>query len=610
MIERTDRRLRLLFLLAVFVLFSSTAVVRLSYWQLAEGPRLRQVAAGQQTEPAADQPLRGEIRDRNGTVLARTAYLDLLAAFPDRLDPLQEEHVGTVLGQILELDDSAALALRETLAGDDPYVILARSLSPDQSEQIRAAMALPDEEGGLSGLALEPRAVRTYPNPGGAPGTSLASQLLGFVSADGEGQYGIEGYYDRTLAAPSSQVASADGLAVLPPGPADATRTGTDVTLTIDASLQLQLEKELYAAWVADRATRVSAVILDPDSGAVLAWASVPGYDANDYGSVAADRPELLVDPIASSVYEPGSVMKMLTASAALEAGTVTLDEEVQDSYALRFGRTLIHNSDRGSNGRMPFRDAIAFSRNVATARVAIAMDPTVDGAAATLYATWRRFGLGERSGIDLASEAEGLVSDPARRPWQPLDLANRSFGQGVAVTQIQLAVAFAAMANGGLRVTPHLVQREAGAESAAAPGRVVEEGLASQLRTLLEYVTQRVPWYRDGTQIPGYVVGGKTGTAQIWNAEEGRWWDDRYNFSFAGFVGAQYPEAIIVTRVEEAMPVQRGGYLDLGIESYELFRRLAVHTVTALDVAPLPAPLIPPPGPDRPEHTGRDPGA
>ncbi|HEV8053248.1 MAG TPA: penicillin-binding protein 2, partial [Candidatus Limnocylindrales bacterium] len=478
------------------------------------------------------------------------------------------------------------------------------SLTAEQSERIRALMQVPVRDGGLVGLALESRPVREYPNPGGAPQTTLASQLLGFMTEDGRGHYGIESYYDDVLAGTPTRFASVTAGLLPIPGAMQVTQDGqpgSDVRLTIDASLQLQLEKELYAAWVADRAKRVSAVILDPDTGEVLAWASVPGYDANRYGAVADETPQLLYDPIASAVYEPGSVMKMVTAAAALESGTVTLDDEVRDSYALRFGTDMVRNADRSSKGVLPFRDAIAYSRNVATARVALRMEGTVARSSERLHEMWTRLGFGQRTGIDLATEGLGLVTDPSEREWEGIDLANRAFGQGVAVTQVQLAVAYAAMANGGYRVIPHLVQRIGDeAQAATTPVRVIENGLATQLHGLLEHVTRRVPWYRAGTQIPGYVVGGKTGTAQIWDAEGQRWLPDRFNFSFCGFVGADRPEAIIVTRIEEAEPTVLGtGNLDLGIESYELFRRIAVDTMTALDVPPLPVPDEPAGQPD-----------
>lgn len=604
MLGRTDLRLRLVVVLIVFVAMSGAAVVRLAYLQLAEAPGLRDLAMAQMHRASERSPVRGAILDRHGTVLATTAYRDLLAAYPanisaDRLEPT----VGGLV-EILGLDETDAAALRARLASGDQYTIISRELSPEQSEAVRAGMSGPDAASRLAGLALEPRPVRVYPNPGGMPGTTLASQLVGFVAEDGQGHYGIEGYYDAALAGVPTRLASlSDPAGHVLAGSAEVVeegQDGADVRLTIDASLQLQLEKELYAAWVADRAKRVSAVILEPETGAVLAWASVPGYDANDYKQVAASSSHLLSDPLASAVYEPGSVMKMLTAAAALENGTVTLDEKVRDAYGLRFGGHLVRNADRRSMGRIPFEDVIAYSRNVATARVAMGLDGTVEGASEVLFDMWQRFGFGERTGLDLAGEEQGMVVDPATTEWQPVDLANRAFGQGVAVTQIQLAVASAAMANGGYRVTPHLVQ-STGDEAVAFPPpvRIIERALAGHLKDLMEHVLTEVDWYRTGTEMPGYVVGGKTGTAQVWDVERDRWHPDLFNFSFVGFAGASQPEAIIAIRIEESKPaVTRPGVLHLGIASYELFRRVAIDAMNSLDVPPLRVIREPLPGP------------
>ena len=158
--------------------------------------------------------------------------------------------------------------------------------------------------GDLVQLGLSRTAVRFYPSAGGAPETTLASQLLGFVTQDGEGRYGVEQASQTVLAGAGSATADASDTAPLP-------TTGGSVQLTIDAGLQLRLEKELYTAWVTDRAPRVSAVVMDPYTGAILAWGSVPGYDENQYGDVAQDHPDYFTDPIGSQVYEPGSVMKV-----------------------------------------------------------------------------------------------------------------------------------------------------------------------------------------------------------------------------------------------------------------------------------------------------------
>ena len=206
------------------------------------------------------------------------------------------------------------------------YVVLARDLDPAISEQIRTEST--GDNPTLAALLLEPEPVRVYPQPGGGPDTTLAAHVLGFVNRDGAGQYGIEQHYQDQLAGMPRVVAAQkdaagnpvpDSSTVLDPG-----YPGQDLTLTLDAALQVAVEQELLAAWIADRAKRVSAVVMDPYSGEVVAYASYPSYDANDYQAIAATTPGRFVDPIVSTVYEPGSVFKMLTATAAIGDGSVT----------------------------------------------------------------------------------------------------------------------------------------------------------------------------------------------------------------------------------------------------------------------------------------------
>ncbi len=582
MLGRSDSRARLVVLLLVMVVAAGALGVRLAYWQVGKAGELQRLAQAQLSRPEDDEVRRGDITDRRGTLLATTAYRDLLAAHPDLMPRHRQAEMARRLARLLDLGAEHEHQLVERFQSNVPYVVVARRLTEQQSRQVREALA----DGELTALSLEPRPVRFYPNAGGTPATTLASQLLGFVTADGVGQYGVEQRHHELLAGQLGVTAAAED-SLLPAA------EGGNLQLTIDASLQLRLEKELYAAWVANRAERVSAVVMDPHSGAILAWGSVPGYDANDYSATAQKHPELFVDPISTTVYEPGSVMKMFTAAAALERGIVTPATIVRDGVVLRFGETLeVRNADRRSMGRITFEDAIAQSRNVATGRVAMMLGETTDEAAGVLYEMWRRLGIGQRTGIELPGEAGGLVTDPDVRPWQAVDLVNRAFGQGVAVTPLQLAVAFAAMSNGGWLVQPHLVQAVNGAPTVQPePWQVLDPALSDQLRELMVHVVESVPHYSDTTRIPGYVVGGKTGTAQIWDPLKGTWKDPVYNHSFVGFVGTDRPAAIIAVRVQEAEPrvKKRFGYI-LELTSNELFRRIAHDVVEALDLPPLAA--------------------
>ena len=596
MLGRTDRRLRLLALLIGFVLFAGLLAARLAYWQVVRGAEMR-VDAMAQLERSVTQPsVRGDIFDRSGTVvLATTTYLDLLAAYPARIDPADRERVATELSTILELDAASADKLHQTLERGGEYAVLFRALTRRQSDAVRAAMEDPDPARRLEWIDLEPQPVRAYPNEGGAPGTTLASRLIGFTNREGQGQYGIEqrfqdllGGRPRVLTAQrdvSGRVISDTERLI------DAGVPGSDIRLTIDAGLQLQLEKELYAAWVADKAKMASAVVMDPATGEILAWASVPGYDANDYGRTAAEDPSILTDPVVSEVYEPGSVMKMFVAAAAYDSGALTRKTIINDTPTLVFGTEKVSDSDHLGMGPVTFEDGIAYSRNIVAARSARMLGKTVRAAAASLYGMWDRLGIGRKTGVETSGEVAGLVVDPATRQWAGIDLANRSFGQGVAVNQLQLAQAFAAMVNGGQFVRPRLVADLAGQPvEAVPPVQVLDARVSTELRDLMRHVVTKVPWYRKGTQIKGYAVGGKTGTAQIWDSSRGQWMHNVFNFSFVGYVGQtrDRPAAIVAIRIGQAKPRVAGqGLLQLKITSYELFRRVALDIIDTLGIPP-----------------------
>ncbi|KRT63611.1 MAG: peptidoglycan glycosyltransferase, cell division protein FtsI (penicillin-binding protein 3) [Chloroflexi bacterium CSP1-4] len=593
MLGRTDRRPRLVILLVFVVLGAAALGARLAYWQVVRGAELRDDALAQ-LERAIKVPVqRGEIYDRSGTiVLATTGYRDLLAAYPKRIPAADKAAVADELVAILDLEGAAAEKLRTTIGGAAEYAVLAQLLTQGQSEDVSAGLA----DGRLLGLELDPQPIRIYPSQGGAPATTLASQLLGFTNREGEGQYGIEQRYQDLLAGRPRIVTALRDVAGRPIADSeravDTGAPGADLVLTIDAGLQLQLEKELYAAWVADRAQTVSAVVMDPQTGEILAWASVPGYDANEYQRVAKEDPGLFLDPVVGAVYEPGSVMKMYVAAAAYEADVVTPQTRINDSGSLRIGRSTIWDSDKRAMGRMAFEDGIAYSRNIVAARVARMLGPDVRSAAASLYDIWARLGIGRATGVDTSGELPGLVVDPAVKRWAEIDLANRSFGQGVAVTQLQLATSFSTMVNGGYRVTPYLVDGIGGERLERPPAEpVIDAQLSAELTDLMTHVVTSVPWYAEGTLIPGYAVGGKTGTAQIWDGERQDWMPLTFNFSFVGFVGQDGPDAVIAVRIGDTRPkVIRQGELKLSITSFELFRRIALDTIDVLGIPPAEA--------------------
>ncbi len=593
---RTDSRIRLLVLLVVFGVGALALTARAAYWQVLDRDRLVLAAAEQTTVRLETPSQRGDIYDRSGTVtLATTVQRERLVAAPYLLSPDERRATVSELARLFELDDATTLTLRDRLASDSRYVVIRHGLDRTMADRIRAGVA----NGRMFALSLEPEPERVYPQNGGGRDTTLAAHLLGFVNRDGVGQYGVEQQYQDALSgSPRIVVADRDasGRAVLE----RATVTqpglpGTDLRLTIDAGLQLRVEQELLAAWIADKAKRVSAVALDPYTGEVYAEATYPSYNANDYKAIAATDPSRFIDPVVASVYEPGSVFKMMTATAALELGTVTPSTRIKDVGTLRLdgGRTKIDDADRRGMGWMTFQDGIAYSRNVVAAKVALGLGDNTRESSAALHEVWRRLGYGEPTGIDLAGEVGGIVRDPALTEWREIDLANGSFGQGVAVTPIQLATAFAALVNGGSLVHPHVVGGVGDQDVAIAPSRqVIDAGLSRTLVKMMRHVVAEVPFYRDRTLVSGYDVGGKTGTAQIWDAKasdgRGAWKRNLFNYSFVGFIGRQtgIPDLVVAIQIEEGTPtVARVGHLEMPVMSFELFRRIATNAITTPDL-------------------------
>jgi cell division protein FtsI/penicillin-binding protein 2 len=598
MLGRTDSRARLFSILLVVIVVSTAMAARLGYWQIYQQQSLTQVAAQGSVYTETIPAQRGTIYDRTGTiVLAETIEMYRVIGDPHDLTDAQKASTTTALIDYLSLSDEDAAKVRAAMATNSYYILLASNVGSDVHDEMVKDKAV----GGLPGISFEEQPVRVYPQAGGAPNTSLASQLLGFVNAAGQGQYGIEQEYDSVLAGRPKviqvdpSVPGPDGIKIIDPG-----TPGQDIRTTIDASLQLQVEQEVFTAWIADKAKTVSVVVMDPKTGELLAEASYPAYDANNYSQVADQDPDLFNDPVVTRAYEPGSVFKMLTTSAALETKTTLLTTEIDDYGVLKLsGGQEVADADRKAKGWRTFAYMVAYSRNVGLTQVAFRLGKTTAAASEVLYQTWLKYGIGQKTGIDVAGEVPGIVHDPAVTPWAQIDLANASFGQGVAATPLQVTRAYAAMVNGGTLVTPRAVLPDAkigGATTVTttAPSgpKVISASLSKSLTGLMEYVVTAVPSYAQRTYIKGYYVGGKTGTAQIWdpnlNGGKGGWKVDDYNYSFYGWVGHSQPDLVIGAVIFEGTPtVIKQGVLDMPVQSYELFRRIATDAVTTEQIPP-----------------------
>ncbi len=585
MLGRTDSRLRMVAILLVFAVFATATGVRLGYLQVLAADEF--TAKIVRPPSTTQSSVRADIVDRNGALMAITASYDELVAYPDQIDPDEQVPVVDTLDELLELNTRERDRYLRQVASEDQFESLRRRLTFEQSKAIGDAI----DKGLLPGIALSPKDSRWYPDEGAPSGATLAANILGFVRADGRGGEGIESYYDERLT-----TADPDGLdlASIAGVPGDLTGIQPEaLQLTIDADLQKEVERETNLVRIADDAKSVSAIVMDPHTGAILAAASSPSYDANQFAAVASDDMSRLKNRLFSDQYEPGSVMKIFTVTAALDLGLVTPNTMIQDQAVLHFYQHDVHNSDKGSLGSIRVKDVIARSRNVATAKIAKKLAPnSVQKAAHRLYDLWAKVGLTVPTGVDVASEAAGAWANPDHFTWAPVDLANRAFGQGVSVTLPQLARGFSTLVNGGYVIQPHFAVE--GDTASVEPTQVLTAKVAHQAKDILVHVTGSVPHYAKGSLIRGYVIGGKTGTAQIWDRRKwnketksrGDWKKRRFNHSFIGFVGGRKQEYVIAVRIEEPKPIYvRTGDIPLHIESYELFQMIGRSTIEQLDM-------------------------
>src|SRR5712692_5145713 len=524
-------RLRVLF--ALFVVASLLLSARLAYWQTVGRADLLIRATDQVHSDLIVPAQRGVIRDRNGAILATTVELRSLYAIPglmtDRDGKDTRPAVAAALGPLL---GERPEVLRAAFDSGAEWLFVRRRLPEDTAVRI-AALHLP----GL-GFEMEPK--RLYPNG------SVGAQVLGFVNDDGVGQYGVEGRYAAELSGtPGRLVVARDpanrelalGLRTAVPA-----KNGDDLSLTIDLAVQNAVERELAAVVEREKAAGGAVVVLDPKDGAVLAIASSPTYDPARVGSADA---EALRNRAISWTYEPGSTMKPITIAAALDKGVVTPTTSYQDvGYAVIGGRRLC-NAQCKVYGPTTITQILARSQNAGAVFVASKLG------ASDLNAYLHAFGFGQRTAVDLAAETTGIVRPLAE--WYPVDLGTISFGQGLSVTPLQLATAYAAIANGGKLYRPYVVasRRDADGEHRTAPAalrRVISAGTAAAVRAMLTATVDE--GIAGGAALPRYSVAGKTGTAEIPSAD-GRYLDDAYVSSFAGIVPAEDPRMVIVVVLE-----------------------------------------------------------
>ncbi|HEX6208582.1 MAG TPA: penicillin-binding protein 2 [Actinomycetota bacterium] len=549
---------RVRLLLAVLVLGFSGIATRVSVLHLRDAEAYEALAHNQRVREVVLPARRGSIFDRNGHDLAIS--LDARAIYAN---PLVIDRPWKVAGRIAPLAGERRRAIARALEREQPFVYLARRVDLAHAEEVEAL--------GIPGVGLLEESKRYYPS-----GT-LAAQVLGFVGVDGLGLEGIELAYDEVLGGtPGTMVVEQDPEGrPIPQGDAwiEEPVPGESLVLTIDRDLQWQAQRALQKAVKRNGAKGGTVVVLDPSTGDVLAMATYPWFDANEYTDVPQD---VLRNRAVSDVYEPGSVNKVITAAAALEEGVVGPREAIDVPDAYQLGDKLFRDVHPHAPQAMTLSDIIAESSNVGTIKVA-------ERLGRDRLATWlTRFGFGRRTGIDFPGEAEGILLD--RDDWWVTSMGTIPMGQGIAVTPLQMASVYATVANDGVRIRPRLVRgtiRPGQRFEPSPPGprrRVIGKDTARALREMLVRVVEEGTG--DLARVEGYEVGGKTGTARK-PLEDALGYSDEYVASFIGFAPADEPRIVVAAMLDEPDTVYGG------VAAAPLFREVARFALADLQVPP-----------------------
>jgi len=549
-------RLRTLF--ALFAILVVVLSVRVVYWQTVGRSELLAQATGQVRSDEVVQARRGTIRDRNGAILAASVELRSLYAIPSRVR--DRDAVAQSLAVLLGRDPGS---IRARLDSGADWVFIQRRLPEATAEAIAALH--------IDGLGFQKETKRLYPND------DLAAHVLGFVSDDGAGQGGVEGRYDELLrGVPGTLVVErdpADRRIAVGVRQAVAPRDGADITLTIDLAVQTSAERELRAAIEREHAAGGSIVVIDPHDGAVRAMASYPTFHP---AGVAYAQPEALRDRVANWAYEPGSVMKAVTMAGGLDSGAVTPATWYDDKGYAEIGGRRLYNALGRAWGPTNMTQVLERSANAGAVFVASRLGGQ------RLYDTIRTFGFGMPTGIDLATEVAGTVRPLAE--WYPVDVGTAAYGQGLTATPLQLACAYAAVASGGTLYRPYVVAgwRDADGEHRTAPlatRRAMSPQTAATVRDMLVSAVDN--GLAQGARLAGFSVAGKTGTAQI-PSPDGRYVDDEYISSFAGFAPASDPTFAVVIVLERPRSRLLGTTTAMSV-----FRGLAQDTLRYARVQP-----------------------
>ncbi len=551
--KQANHRIHLL--LALLVLVFAGTLARAVWLQVVIGGELSARAKTQHRELITIPAGRGTIFDRTGVQLAIGEQTTTVYA-----DPSQVRHARAVaLAAHDILGVSANTLYPQLLDKRSQFVYVQRFADP--------VKALKLKKKNLSGLGFYSEERRAYPQ------STVASQVIGYAGVDNKGLGGLEIAYDKKLAGrPGTETIVRDPFGrAIDVVSATPEAQGKDMFTTLDHTIQANAEavlRQTVAKWHAKDAV---AIVLDPKTGGVLAMAQAPGYDANNSNAVPLD---LQRNRAVTDTYEPGSTFKLVTVTGALSEGLVSPSTTFTLPYSINVADRVVHDAERRGTETFTVAQILSRSSNVGAITLAEKLGES------RLMKWIQRFGFGTATGIDFPGESAGLLLPLDQ--WSGSTIGNFPIGQGIAVTPIQMASAYAAVANGGVLVRPHLVDRVGG--HSAGPWRrqrILSPAVNEKVKAMLTGVVADVGATGGAAAIPGYSVAGKTGTAQ---KPDGRGGYSSYNFdaSFVGMVPASNPRLVVLVMVDEP----RGSIFG-GVVAAPAFASIAKFDLQYLEIPP-----------------------
>lgn len=564
---------RFMLIVAVLVLWMGGIGVRLVHLQVTKHEWLKERAAGQRLDIKKSKLPRGTIFDRNGRALAMSVRVKTLYADPTKMDDTKAsaKAIAKVLG-VKEKDLAAQLA--EAKSDERRFVPLAKGLEEEAVQRINKALDNPSvkkaDTPNFDGLHWREDQRRSYPYQ------TLAAHVIGFSNNDGIGQAGIEqSQNDILYGAVIKKVQERDRLGRVYDEAVSEKEPPKDVVLTISMPVQFMVEQALAKAVSNSQAKSGMAIVIDNKTGEILALANHPTFDPNRLNDITHEN---LSNAAVQLVYSPGSVFKLITYSSALERKMITPEGEI-DSGNGSIEVAGHRFSDSHAIGRVNYAKAFAHSSNVCAIKTGMRVGK--DG----FYQTLQNFGFGKRTGIELPAETNGIVRNPER--WNGDSLASMSIGYEIGVTALQMATAFATIANNGVRIQPHVVkevrQSDDQVVSIAEPEKtqVVSAETARDMKTMMRQVVLAGTGKR--AQLNGYTSAGKTGTAWKFDEKLKKVNSAKYVSSFIGFAPAENPAVTIAVVMDEPKVGGRDG----GQVAGPVFREIAQQILPELNIKP-----------------------